>query len=81
LVGIVMSFVGIDPIRALYWSAVINGVVSVPLMVILMLMSANRAVVGKFVLPTYLRVIGWIATVIMLLASVGFLATQFFGGR
>jgi Mn2+/Fe2+ NRAMP family transporter len=49
--------------------------------VILMLMSANRAVVGKFVLPTYLRVIGWIATVIMLLASVGFLATQFLGVR
>jgi NRAMP (natural resistance-associated macrophage protein)-like metal ion transporter len=81
LVGIVMNFVGIDPIRALYWSAVINGVVSVPLMVILMFMSGNRAVVGDFVLPTYLRVVGWIATAIMLFASLGFLATQFFGRR
>ena len=81
LIGIVMNFVGIDPIRALYWSAVINGVVSVPLMVILMLMSANRAVVGKFVLPPYLRIIGWIATAIMFLASLGFLATQLLGVR
>jgi NRAMP (natural resistance-associated macrophage protein)-like metal ion transporter len=81
LIGIVMNFVGIDPIRALYWSAVINGVVSVPLMTILMLMSANRAVVGKFVLPTHLRIIGWIATAIMLLASLGFLATQLLGLR
>ena len=81
LIGIVMNFVGIDPIRALYWSAVINGVVSVPLMVILMLMSANRAVVGKFELPPYLRIIGWIATAIMFFASVGFLATQFLGLR
>jgi NRAMP (natural resistance-associated macrophage protein)-like metal ion transporter len=79
LIGIVLNFVGIDPIRALYWSAVINGVVSVPLMVILMLMSVNRAIVGKFVLPTYLRVIGWIATAIMFLASAGFLATRFLG--
>jgi Mn2+/Fe2+ NRAMP family transporter len=81
LIGIVLNFVGIDPIRALYWSAVINGVVSVPLMVILMLMSANRAVIGKFVLPTYLRIVGWIATAIMFLASAGFLATQFLGVR
>jgi NRAMP (natural resistance-associated macrophage protein)-like metal ion transporter len=79
LIGIVMNFVGIDPIRALYWSAVINGVVSVPLMAILMLMSANRAVVGQFVLPPYLRIIGWVATAIMLLASLGFLATQLLG--
>jgi Mn2+/Fe2+ NRAMP family transporter len=76
-----MNFVGIDPIRALYWSAVINGVVSVPLMVILMLISGNRAVVVNFVLPTYLRVVGWIATAIMLFTSLGFLATQFFAGH
>jgi Mn2+/Fe2+ NRAMP family transporter len=81
LTGIALNLVGIDPIRALYWSAVINGVVSVPLMVILMLMSANRAVVGKFTLPVYLRVIGWAATVVMLVASLGFLVTHILAVR
>lgn len=79
--GIVLNFVRIDPIRALYWSAVLNGVVSAPLMVILMLMSSNRAVVGKFVLPKYLRILGWTATGIMIVVSVGFLTTQIRGIR
>src|SRR5438034_63698 len=55
VIGIVLNFVGIDPIRALYWSAVVNGVVAVPLMFMLMLMSTKKAVVGKFALPPYLR--------------------------
>jgi NRAMP (natural resistance-associated macrophage protein)-like metal ion transporter len=76
LVGIAFNFIGIDPIRALYWSAVINGVVSGPLMVILVLMSSNRLVVGKFTLPVYLRIAGWGATAVMLVASFGFLTTQ-----
>jgi NRAMP (natural resistance-associated macrophage protein)-like metal ion transporter len=76
LIGIALNFVGIDPIRALYWSAVLNGIVSVPLMVMLMLMSANKAVIGDFALPPYLHIVGWLATAIMLAVSVGFLATQ-----
>lgn len=56
-------------------SAVINGIVAVPLMFLLMLISEKRAIVGKFVLPPYLRVVGWIATGVMLIASLGFLIT------
>ena len=74
--GILLNFVGIDPIRALYWSAVLNGIVSAPLMVVLMLMSSNRAVVGKFVLPGYLRILGWTATAIMIVVAAGFLLTR-----
>jgi NRAMP (natural resistance-associated macrophage protein)-like metal ion transporter len=70
--AIVLNFVGIDPIKALYWSAVVNGVVAVPLMCILMSMATSKAVIGKFVLPAYLRIVGWLATVVMLLASAGF---------
>jgi NRAMP (natural resistance-associated macrophage protein)-like metal ion transporter len=81
LIGIGLNFVGIDPIRALYWAAVINGVVSVPLMVILMMMSMRREIVGEFVLPMGLRVVGWVATGIMLVVSLGFFATQVFGAR
>jgi len=70
--GIALNFFGLDPIRALFWSAVINGLVAVPMMIALMVMSANRAITGKFPLPAYLRVVGWSATAIMFLASLAF---------
>ena len=84
IIGISLNFFGMDPIRALFWSAVINGVVAVPLMVTLMLMSANKAIAGKFPLPRYLRIIGWSATAVMFLASLAFIlsgvaAHSFFG--
>ena len=75
LVGLALNFVGLNPIRALFWSAVINGVVSVPLMVVTMRMAANRKVMGEFTLPAYLRVVGWVATAVMLAASVGLFST------
>jgi NRAMP (natural resistance-associated macrophage protein)-like metal ion transporter len=75
LVGLALNFVGINPIRALFWSAVINGVVSVPLMVVTLLMAVNPRVMGQFTLPLRLRVWGWIATVAMLVASIGLFAT------
>jgi NRAMP (natural resistance-associated macrophage protein)-like metal ion transporter len=77
-IGLAANFTGLDPIRALYWSAIINGVAAAPLMAILMHMSVNRAVVGEFTLPVYLRVAGWLATVVMLIASIAFLATTVF---
>jgi NRAMP (natural resistance-associated macrophage protein)-like metal ion transporter len=75
IIGLALNFVGTNPIRALFWSAVVNGVVSVPLMVVTMLMSANPRVMGQFTLPVYLRVVGWVATAVMLAASIGLFAT------
>ena len=75
LIGIGLNFFGMDPIRALFLSAVINGVVAVPLMIMLMIMSANTAIVGKFSLSPYLRVVGWAATAVMLLASLAFIVS------
>ncbi len=75
IIGIALNFLGMNPIRALYWSAVINGVVAVPLMLMLMVMSANAAIVREFSLPVYLRVVGWAATVVMLVASLAFIAS------
>ena len=71
LLGIALNFLGMNPIRALYLSAVINGVVAVPLMVMLMLMSANRKITGKFELSNYARITGWVATSVMFLAALG----------
>jgi NRAMP (natural resistance-associated macrophage protein)-like metal ion transporter len=75
ILGVCLNFVGMNPIRALFLSAVVNGVVAVPMMFLLMLMSQKPLVVGKFVLPQYLRVVGWVATGAMLVASLGFLWT------
>lgn len=80
-IGLGMNFVGLDPIRALYWSAIVNGIAAAPLMAMLMLMSANRTIVGEFTLPLYLRVVGWAATAVMSLASVAFLASMARGSR
>jgi len=65
LVGIGINFVGLDPIKALFWSAVINGVVAVPLMAIIMLMAMRPDVMGRFVLPRALWAMGWLCTVTM----------------
>jgi NRAMP (natural resistance-associated macrophage protein)-like metal ion transporter len=76
IIGLALNFVGLDPIRALYWSAIVNGIAAAPLMAMLMLMSANRAVVREFTLPLSLRIIGWAATAVMALASIAFLASM-----
>ena len=71
LVGIAITFTPIDPIKALFWSAVINGVVSVPIMVLLMFMVMNRKIMGEFVAPIFLRILGWLATGVMGIAALG----------
>jgi len=52
----------------LYWSAVINGVISVPIMAVIMLMAARGDVMGQFVIGHRLKVLGWMATTVMALA-------------
>jgi Mn2+/Fe2+ NRAMP family transporter len=65
LIGVGINFVGLDPIKALFWSAVINGVVAVPLMVIIMLLAMREDVMGDFVLPRALWAIAWLSTATM----------------
>ena len=71
LSGIAITFSPLDPIKALFWSAVINGVVSVPVMVMMMLITSNRKIMGKFVLSGALKVFGWLATAVMAAAALG----------
>ncbi len=70
LAGIGMNLIRIDPIKALFWSAVINGVVAVPVMAVLMLLSANRNAMGEFTVHGSLRWLGWLATLAMAAAVV-----------
>ncbi|WP_395740890.1 Nramp family divalent metal transporter [Prosthecobacter sp.] len=71
LLGLALNFTPMDPIKALIWTAVINGVTAVPLMVVMMLMTMNRKVMGQFTLSRYLLVTGWLATALMAAATVG----------
>lgn len=75
LIGLSLNLVKIDPVRALFWSAIINGVVAVPVMVVVMLLSANRRVMGEFGVPILLKTVGWIATAAMFLATVAMFVT------
>jgi Mn2+/Fe2+ NRAMP family transporter len=65
LVGTMMSFTPIDPMKALYWSAVINGVVAVPIMAAMMLLAAKPEVMGPLVVKRKTRVFGWGAVCVM----------------
>jgi Mn2+/Fe2+ NRAMP family transporter len=78
MVGVVLNFSPINPIRALYWSAVINGVVAVPVMIIMMHMTTNPKVMGKFPVGDGLRSVGWIATAVMAAAAVAMGLTVIF---
>jgi NRAMP (natural resistance-associated macrophage protein)-like metal ion transporter len=75
IVGIGINFINIDPIKALFWSAVINGVVAVPLMVAMMLMARQPKVMGKFTVPGWLWGLGWLSTAAMAAAVVVMFAT------
>ena len=75
LVGVALCFTPIDPIKALYWSAVINGVISVPIMAVMMLMAARTDVMGRFVVTRRLKWLGWMATGVMAVAVMAMFAT------
>ena len=75
LVGALLNFTSLDPVKALFWSAVVNGVVAVPIMIMMVLMAARRDVMGDFVLGPVLKLMGWLATGVMALAAFGMFAT------
>jgi Mn2+/Fe2+ NRAMP family transporter len=75
LVGAALNFTPLDPVKALIWSAIINGVAAVPIMVMIMLIASRRAVMGEFALTKRLAVLGWLATAVMGAAAVGMFAT------
>ncbi len=65
LLGVAIDFSGIDSIKMLLWAAIVNGIISVPIMVVMMLLAVRPAVMGSFAIKRPLRVLGWFATGIM----------------
>jgi Mn2+/Fe2+ NRAMP family transporter len=82
LLGLAINFPAVQkhthlsPIGALFWAAVVNGVVAVPIMVVMMLMSRNKNVMGQFTrISKTLRAMGWLATLVMAAATAGMFLT------
>jgi NRAMP (natural resistance-associated macrophage protein)-like metal ion transporter len=75
LIGIVINFIELDPMKALFWSAVLNGVVAVPLMIVMMIMAMQLKVMGKFILPRPLWFMGWLSTAVMAFTVVTMIVT------
>jgi NRAMP (natural resistance-associated macrophage protein)-like metal ion transporter len=71
ILGVLLNFTSIDPIKALYWSAVINGVLAAPVMVLLMLLVRRPNVMGDLVVTGWLYGLGWASTAAMALCIVG----------
>ncbi|MDL2357249.1 MAG: divalent metal cation transporter [Pseudomonadota bacterium] len=65
LAGVGLVFAPIDPIKALYWSAVINGVIAIPIMAVMMLMAARVDIMGRLVIGRRLKMLGWLCTGVM----------------
>jgi NRAMP (natural resistance-associated macrophage protein)-like metal ion transporter len=75
LLGVSLQYVGIDPARALYWAAVVNGVLAAPLMAMMMLIVRNPRAMGRLTLGRRATITGWIATGVMAVATIVFFAT------
>ena len=75
LIGAALNFSPLDPIKALFWSAVINGVSAVPIMGMIMLLGSRQDVMRQFTLSRWLKGLGWLATGVMAAAAIGMFAT------
>jgi NRAMP (natural resistance-associated macrophage protein)-like metal ion transporter len=80
VIGFVLGFTGLDPIHMLVWSAVLNGVVAVPIMAMMMVIVANHRLMGRFRARSWLVALGWLGTAIMAIAVIALLWSSLAGG-
>src|SRR5258706_1233243 len=70
--GAALNFTSLDPVKALYWSAVVNGLLSAPLMAVMMVIAMNPRIMGRLTLPFPMAAVGWLATAVMTFAAAAF---------
>ena len=75
LAGTAMNFVHVNPIKALFWTAVINGVIAVPMLAAVMLVAAKHQAMGRFAISGKLRAMGWLTTAVMAACVAGMAVT------
>ena len=73
--GLALDYAGIDAVAMLFWSAVLNGVLAPPLIVIVLLLRSSRRIMGSRLNLTWLKVLGWITVAVMTAASLAMFAT------
>jgi Mn2+/Fe2+ NRAMP family transporter len=73
LLGTLLNLTPVDPIKALFWSAVINGVLAAPVLGLIVWMAAQHHVMGRFILRGRLKYVGWVTAAIMTIATLAFL--------
>jgi Mn2+/Fe2+ NRAMP family transporter len=76
LLGALANIFSLNPVKALVWSAVLNGIVAVPVMALLMLMSRRKEIMGSFRVSLPWTIIGWIATAVMAVAAISFIVVS-----
>ncbi|HEY2817097.1 MAG TPA: Nramp family divalent metal transporter [Casimicrobiaceae bacterium] len=76
LIGVAIDFSPLDPFKALYWAAIMNGIVAVPIMALMMRMAVRPDIMGAFVIRPRLRRLGWFATALMAGAVISMLTAQ-----
>jgi Mn2+/Fe2+ NRAMP family transporter len=76
LIGLLLNYFGFDAVTMLFWSAVINGVLAAPLIVLVVLLTSDRSVMGEWVNPPLLRWLGWLTAAVMSLAAIAMVFTD-----
>jgi Mn2+/Fe2+ NRAMP family transporter len=74
-IGLALDFAGLDAVKMLFWSAVLNGILAPPLVVLVVLLTSDKKVMGKRANSTRMRVLGWACAVVMSAAAVALLVT------
>ncbi len=70
-IGLAIDYAGLDAVKMLFWSAVVNGVLAPPLILLILLLTSDRRVMGERVNSTMMKVLGWMTFAIMTVAAVG----------
>ena len=69
MLGMLINYVGVNPIAALYWTAIINGVLSPPLLIIIMMIADDESIMGDKKNGGWTNILGWATTGLMLIAA------------
>ncbi len=73
--GCALDFANISPIKALLWSALLNGIIAVPIMVVMMILASRQELMGRYAISIRLKIFGWLATAVMAVAVIAMFAT------
>jgi Mn2+/Fe2+ NRAMP family transporter len=73
--GCALNYAGLDAVKMLFWSAVLNGALAPPLILLIILLTSNPKVMGQHVNPPLLRILGWVTFVLMSAVTIGMLVT------